>query len=51
MAEKKKGRPAHVKVTCVVPNVWTSKGKLLKGETETVPPAEADALKEKGQVK
>ncbi|MGB0855083.1 MAG: hypothetical protein ACPGSI_17430 [Pikeienuella sp.] len=53
MAEEKKarGRPKHVKVTCVAANVWTSKGKLLRGDSETVPPEEAKALKETGMVK
>lgn len=38
-------------VECVWSNVWTSKGKLLKGETAEVPADEAEALKSQGSVK
>ena len=32
------------KVTCTVPNVWTSKGKLFCGDEEELPYDEAKAL-------
>lgn len=32
------------KVTCKIANVWTTKGKLLKGESVEVDQDEADAL-------
>ena len=38
-------------VECIVSNVWTSKGKILKGETVVVPNDEAKALVENKQYK
>ena len=38
------------KVTCIVANVWTSKGKLLKGQSDTVPKKEAEMLAAAGKV-
>lgn len=36
--------PADREVTIAVPNIWTSKGKLLKGDKVTLPAAEIKAL-------
>lgn len=49
-APKKPGRPPFVEVVCSVGNVWTSKGKITRGQAVTLPPAEAEFLIERGQV-
>ena len=38
-------------VECLVPNVWTSKGKLSKGEKANLDLKEADFLAKRKQVK
>lgn len=35
---------ANVKVTCAAPNVWTSAGKLLKGDKASLPADEVKSL-------
>ncbi len=49
MAEAKKKTSA--KVECTWPNVWTSEGKIAKGDKLELPKDEADALKKAGAVK
>lgn len=49
--KKKPGRPVNQDVVCTWPNVWTSKGKLVKGDTANLPAAEAEALIKSGAVK
>lgn len=39
-----KKKPAEQEVECVWANVWTSQGKMLKGETKTLPSDEVDDL-------
>lgn len=47
MARKlKSAEPDLVEIECVVPNVWTSNGKMLKGDTDIVYADEAKALGE-----
>ncbi len=36
-----------VTVECIVPNVWTSKGKLLRGDIAEIPADELPALRDK----
>ena len=42
---------ALVTVRCLWPNIWTSGGKLLRGETATIPAGEAEALDRRDAVK
>lgn len=35
---------ADVVVECLWPNVWTSRGKMLRGETKSIPADEYKAL-------
>ena len=42
---------AAVIVRCLWPNVWTSEGKLLKGEEAILPADEAAALDAKDAIK
>ena len=45
MAKKPVGRPPlKVPVRCLWPNVWTSAGKLYRGDEAEVTTAEAEAL-------
>lgn len=44
-------RTANITVRCVWANVWTTKGKLLKGDTASLSPSEADALIAQGSCK
>lgn len=50
LAEKIAEASQPVPVRCVIPNVWTTQGRMLKGEQRTVPPAEADFLVDRRQV-
>jgi|LGOV01.1.fsa_nt_gb hypothetical protein len=48
--KRKPGRPkadpdAEVIVKCVVGNIWTTRGKINRGETIMLPPDEADMIK------
>lgn len=38
--------PKKVKVTCTIPNIWTSEGKLLKGQSAELFEEEAEDIKE-----
>ena len=55
MARKKSDGPeplaVSVSVQCIVPNVWTSVGKMLKGDVVELPIDEAMFLIERKQVK
>ncbi len=57
-APKRRGRPPKVEpveapetveIICSVPNVWTSEGKILRGEAVTLPIDEARALVKAGK--
>lgn len=41
--------PETVEIICSVPNVWTSEGKILRGEAVTLPIDEARALVKAGK--
>jgi len=43
--------PIKVKVRCLWPNVWTSEGKLRKGDEAEIPRDEAKAMDEMDAVK
>ena len=38
--------PAEVIVKCTVANIWTTRGKLLRGQTIMLPSDEADLIKD-----
>ncbi len=56
---RRRGRPpkqddestAYVRVRCLWPNVWTSAGKLMKGEEAEIPADEAAALDARDAIK
>ena len=41
--------PETVEIICSVPNVWTSEGKILRGDAITLPIDEARALVKAGK--
>ena len=41
---KSRGRPAYILCRVLLPNLWTSKGKVFKGAEVSLPPDEADVL-------
>ena len=41
--------PETVEIICSVPNVWTSEGKILRGDAVTLPIDEARALVKAGK--
>jgi hypothetical protein len=41
--------PEMVEIICSVPNVWTSEGKILRGDAITLPIDEARALVKAGK--
>lgn len=48
---RKLGRPSFVNCRVLWANLWTSKGKFLKGDEVMLPPAEAGALDADDKIK